>query len=327
MMEHLASTMNTRLVPPFSKANAPRSYTHVLLPHGFQHNFELSDTRKNVRAFLKSDLEPKRLNKINHHLWLAGLPRPARFLHRQRLLMRTIILTESPDEHLVWHDTVIWIKPIPDYLLSFEFWEREICSDQALYKCAYGLLLSYTWLIGYKSDYRIAVEAGLIPADIDYKTWTAFAIDLNMRNKPSIPCSINQRYEYGELRLSRLNHLYRLGAAGFSMWNLVAGFTPMSTRYPAFFQRNFGWILAVFVYFTVLLSAVQVALATNLSSNDNFQNLSRGVVFLSLASILAAVVIMLFVWSFLFWFHLISTIQYLKKMKLLKTGIIGNKAV
>ncbi|KAJ8132835.1 hypothetical protein O1611_g787 [Lasiodiplodia mahajangana] len=319
--------LNPSRMPPFSKANAPQSSTRVLFPHAFQQDSELLDPRQNVRAFLKSDLKPTRLNKIHRHLWLAGLPRPARFLHRQRLLMRTIVLTESPDEHLVWHDTVIWIKPIPEYLLSFEFWEKEICSDEALYESAYGLLLSYTWLISYKSDYRIAVEAGLLPADIDYKTWTTFAINLTMRKTPSISCPINQRYEYGELRLSRLNHLYRLGAAGFSMWNLVAGFTPISTRYPAFFQRNFGWVLAVFVYFTVLLSAVQVALATNLANDGDFQSLSRGIVFLSLAFVLATVVIILLVWSFLFWFHMISTIGYLKRVKLLRKGIIGNNTV
>ncbi|KAI1130799.1 hypothetical protein F5Y10DRAFT_234824 [Nemania abortiva] len=320
--------LNPCLVPPFSKANAPRSSTHILLPHAFRRDSELSSPRKNVRAFLEGDLKPIRLNKINQHLWLAGLPRPARFLHRQHLLARTIILTESPDEHLVWHDTVIWIKPIPEYLLSFEFWEREICDDEALYRSAYGLLLSYTWLISYKSDHRIAIDAGLLPADIDFAAWNAFAIDLNMQNQFTISCPINERYEYGELRLSRLNHLYRLGAAGFSLWNLVSGFTSKSTRFPDFFRRNFGWVLAVFVYFTVLLSAVQVALATEKFANDgDFQSFSCGIAVLSLAFILATVVIILLVWSFLFWFHLISTIRYLKKIKAQKTVIIGHKAV
>ncbi|KAI0872224.1 hypothetical protein GGS24DRAFT_508959 [Hypoxylon argillaceum] len=315
-------------MPPFSKANALRSSSHIHLPHSFRQDSELLDPRKHVHAFLKNELEPTRLNEISRHLWLAGLPRPARFLHRQRRLNRTILLTESPNEHLVWHDTDIWIKPIPECLLCFEFWEKEICDDEQLYRSAYGLLLSYTWLISYKSDHCIAAEIGLLPADVDYEAWTAFAVDISMGNKVGTLYPVNERYDYGELRLSRLNHLYRLGAAGFSLWNLVSGFTSRSTRYPAFFQRNFGWVLAMFVYFTVLLSAVQVALATeSLSGDGDFQNFSRGIALLSLAFIFAAVAIILLVWWFLFWFHLMSTIQYLKKIKAQKTGLPGPKAI
>ncbi|KAI0971967.1 hypothetical protein F4678DRAFT_64828 [Xylaria arbuscula] len=319
---------NSSLAPPFSKANALRSPTHVLLPHVFRRDAQLFDPRKNIGAFLKNELEPTKLNKITRRLWIAGLPRPARFLHRQRLLARTILLTESPDEHLVWHDTDIWIKPLPECLLSFEFWEKEICGDEALYQSAYGLLLSYTWLIGYKSDHRIAVDTGLLPDDVDYNAWTAFAADLNTRNTPGTPRLINERYDYGELRLSRLNHLYRLGAAGFSLWNVVFGFTSKSTRYPAFFQRNFGWILAVFVYFSVLLSAMQVALATeNLGSNIYFQNFSRGIALLSITFVLVTTALMLFIWSFLFCFHVISTIQYSKKIKSQRIGTSGSGTI
>ncbi|KAI0438616.1 hypothetical protein F4803DRAFT_565145 [Xylaria telfairii] len=319
---------NSGLVPPFSKAHAPRSSTPILFPHAFRQNSDLFDPRKDIHAFLRNELEPSKLNKIDRHLWLAGLPRPARFLHRQRLLGRTVLPTESPDEHLVWHDTTIWIKPVPEYLLDFEFWEKEICDNEALYKSAYGLLLSYTWLIGHKSDHRVAVDAGLLPPDVDYDTWTAFAYDLNFGNEFRTSCPVNERYEYGELRLSRLNHLYRLGAAGFSLWNIVFGFTSRSTRYPAFFQRNFGWVLAVFVYFSVLLSALQVALATEkLGSDVDFQNFSRVIALLSLAFVLAAVVIMLLVWLFLFWFHLMSTVQFWKKVKSRKADATGFGAI
>jgi hypothetical protein len=233
-------------------------------------------------------------------------------------------VTESPDEHLVWHDKSIWIKPVPDYLLNYKFWEKQLCSDDVLYKSAYGLLLSYTWLIVYRSDHRIAVETGLLPDDIDYDTWTAFATALNINNGFRTAHLKNERYEYGELRLSRLNHLYRLGAAGFSMRNVVFGFSAASRHYPAFFRRNFGWILAAFVYFTVLLSAVQVALATErFGGNALFQDFSGVVALLSLAFVLVAVVAMLLVWAFMFWFHLMSTIRYIKETKLQETAATG----
>ncbi|KAI3323071.1 hypothetical protein HD806DRAFT_98649 [Xylariaceae sp. AK1471] len=316
--------LNFTLVPPFSQTRALRSSTRKRLPHSFRQGSELVHSGHDIHSFLKNDLETPKLNKVHQYLWLAGLPRPARFIHRQRVLDRVVVLTESPEEHLVWHDSSFRIKPVPEYLLDHDFWEKYLCSDEKLYKSAYGLLLSYTWLICHKSDHRIAVDTGVLPDDIDYDAWTAFATDLSTNNGFRTARLANERYEYGELRLSRLNHLYRLGAAGFSLRNMVFGFAPGSTRYPVFFQRYFGWILAAFVYFTVLLSAVQVALATDrFGRNAAFQDFSGVIALLSLAFVLVAVVVMLLVWTFMFWFHLTSTIRYIKKMKLQQMVAIG----
>ncbi|KAK7582825.1 hypothetical protein V3481_012123 [Fusarium oxysporum f. sp. vasinfectum] len=228
--------------------------------------------------------------------------------------MRTIYLTENPDEHLVWHDASIFIKPMPVYLLDYEFWEQDLCNDIALYGSAYGLLVSYVWLVRHPSDLRVASGAGLLPADIDWNDWVVFVTHLNVRLDSTMLCNVDRRYRYGELRLSRLNTLYRLGLAGFSLRNVVYGFMSGSVRYTTFFERNFGWILAVFVYITVVLSAMQVALATDRFSNSaNFQQFSYGLALLSIAFVLAAVVIILFVWWSLFWFHLLSTMQYCKQ--------------
>ncbi|PCD23156.1 hypothetical protein AU210_014679 [Fusarium oxysporum f. sp. radicis-cucumerinum] len=258
-----------RLVPPFSK--------EVALLRDVRRVAPFLDTGKDTTAYLRADLQTPRLDKIYSFLWLAGLPRPARPLHRQNLLMRTIYLTENPDEHLVWHDASIFIKPVPAYLLDNEFWEQELCNDVTLYESAYGLLVSYVWLVRHPSDLRVASGAGLLPADIDWNDWVAFVTHLNLRLDSTMLCNVDRRYRYGELRLSRLNTLYRLGLAGFSLRNVVYGFMSGSVRYTTFFERNFGWILAVFVYVTVVLSAMQVALATDKFSNsDNFQQFSYG---------------------------------------------------
>ncbi|KAH7231150.1 hypothetical protein BKA59DRAFT_488857 [Fusarium tricinctum] len=295
-----------RLTPPFSKENALVRDVRRVAP--------FLDVGKDTHAYLETDLHTPRLDKIYSFLWLAGLPRPARPLHRQNVLLRTIYPTETPDEHLVWHDASIFIKPMPDYLLDYEFWEQELCNDASLYGSAYGLLVSYVWLVRHKSDLRVASGAGLLPADIDWNDWVTFVTDLNVRLDSTTLCEVNRRYRYGELRLSRLNTLYRLGLAGFSFRNVVHGFMSGSTRYTTFFERNFGWILAVFVYITVVLSAMQVALATDRFSNsDHFQQFSYGLALLSIAFVLAAVVVILFVWWSLFWFHLLSTMQYCKQ--------------
>ncbi|KAL3595930.1 hypothetical protein FPOAC2_10300 [Fusarium poae] len=298
-----------RLTPPFSKENA--------LMHDVRRVAPFLDVGKDTHAYLETDLHTPRLDKIYSFLWLAGLPRPARPLHRQNLLLRTIYLTETPDEHLVWHDASIFIKPMPDYLLDYEFWEQELCNDTSLYGSAYGLLVSYAWLVRHKSDLRVAIEAGLLPVDIHWNDWVTFVAGLNVRLEGITLCKVNRRYRYGELRLSRLNTLYHLGLAGLSLHNTVYGFMSGSIRYTTFFERNFGWMLAVFVYVTVILSAMQVALATNkFGSSDPFQQFSYGSALLSIAFVFAAVIVMLLVWWSLFWFHLLSTIQYCKKVAL-----------
>ncbi|KAI7761025.1 hypothetical protein LZL87_011430 [Fusarium oxysporum] len=226
-MRHKPRSGTRPLAPPFSKEKA--------LLHDVRQVAPFLDIGKDTQAYLETDLHTPRLDKIYPFLWLAGLPRHARPLHRQNLLMRTIYLTEIPDEHLVWHDASIFIKPIPAYLLDYEFWEQELCDNIALYKSAYGLLVSYVWLVRHKSDLPIASGAGLLPANIGWNDWVAFATDLSVHLDSIILYEANRRYRYGELRLSRLNTLYRLGLAGFSLRNTVHCFMSGSTRYINFF--------------------------------------------------------------------------------------------
>ncbi|KAH6866067.1 hypothetical protein B0T10DRAFT_502876 [Thelonectria olida] len=262
------------LVPPFAQANALRTMTRTTLPHCFRDCDQLSDPRQNTQDWLAIELQTKKMGKLHEYLWFAGLPRPARPLHRQRLLLRTIYPTD-----------------------------------------ACGMLLSYSWLVCHKSDLHIARETGLLPADISWEAWNAFMIDVSRHIDTRTLCQVDRRYGYGELRLSRLNTLYRFGAAGFSIHNAVFGFMTGSTRYTTVFERNFGWILAVFVYISILLSAMQVALATErFNSSIAFQHFSFGIALLSIAFVFSAVAVMLLVWSALFWFHLLSTVQYCKKV-------------
>ncbi|KAM6506763.1 hypothetical protein FALCPG4_018592 [Fusarium falciforme] len=140
-------------------------------------------------------------------------------------------------------------------------------------------------------------------------------VDFTGHIDTSTLCQVDSRYGYSELRLSRLNTLYRFGAAGFSLRNVVYGFMSGSTRYTTFFKRNFGWILAVFVYMSVVLSGMQVALATERFGDDiRFQQFSYGMALLSMSFVFAAVSAMLLVWSTLFCFHLLSTAQHCKRV-------------
>ncbi|KAI5460665.1 hypothetical protein BGZ63DRAFT_387596 [Mariannaea sp. PMI_226] len=305
------------LIPPFSKENALQPMTLTNLPHRFRDLDQLSDQRGETQEYLRTELRTTKLDKLYTYLWLAGLPRPARPLHRQRLLLRTICLTEAPDEHLLWHDSRIFIKPVPECLFDFDFWQQHLCSDDALHKSACGLLLSYSWLVCHKSDLHIACETGLLPANVSWKAWNRFIIDVYSYIDARKSRQVDRRYRYGELRLSRLNSLYRFGAAGFSLHNIVYGFMSESTRYTTFFERNFGWILAVFVYVSIILSAMQVALATEkFNNNIRFQHFSYGIALFSIAFVLLIVAMILAVWLALFCYHLLSTISFCKKVAL-----------
>jgi hypothetical protein len=253
-------------------------------------------------------LKTPRLNDIHQHLWLAGLPNAARPLHRQKLIGRSILITEDPDEHLVWLEGQIFIKPLPDFLLDYDFWNDNLCSDLELRKCACGLLLSYAWLVRHKSDLDIAKEFGLLSKNIEWPNWVEFVDDFLCSINLEALSDVNKRYKYGELRLSRLNAIYRIIPPTYSLKNFIRGYRGGSTWYNAFFERHFKWMLAVFAILSVFLSALQVGLATTmLQSSGPFQEVSYGFAIASLVAVVASVVLVFLVWFSLFLYYLLST--------------------
>jgi len=265
---------------------------------------------RDMDRFLVAELRTTRLDKLHDHLWLAGLPLPARPLQRQRLMGRHIHLTERPDEHLVWHRTEFLIKPLPEFLLCHMFWTQHLCFDVALYRSATGLLLSYAWLIGHKGDFILAKESKLIPDQVDWLGWNEFMKDFLRNVDLDTLAQVDRRYRYGELRLSRLNSMTRFLPSMWSRENFVWGYLSTSTWYQAFFERNFSWLLATFVFISVVLSAMQVGLATQqLSSNQPFENLSYGTALSAIGVVFLGAGVMWLVWFVLFCYHLLSTIN------------------
>ncbi|CAK37378.1 uncharacterized protein An01g13720 [Aspergillus niger] len=236
------------MTPPFSKPASFRSshqYTH---PAGVNFQHELIKPDEDLQRYLDFQLTTPKLNRIHHLLWLAGLPRAARPLHRQKLMKRTIILTESPDEHLVWSPGQILIKPVPEYLLDHEFWVRELCPHRELHAAACGLLLSYAWLITGLIDFQLAKDERILPSDVTWDAWTllirqflewidnkndedrcstSLPTEKDYVSQPQ-PAIINKRYEFGELRLSRLNSLTVVGHASGTGDRRAAGESAVS---------------------------------------------------------------------------------------------------
>lgn len=169
----------------------------------------LQNTYNNrMESFLLHEVDVSRLNRIHKHLWIAGLPQPPRTLHNQIEVGREIRITERPDMHMLWTGSVAYLKPLPDFLLSYQVWHDYLCKDPKVYAAALGLLRSYVWLIIYPSDHKIAREKGLINEAITWKKWTDFVSSL-VKNG-IIEAEVNPRYRFGELRLHRIHRIYRL---------------------------------------------------------------------------------------------------------------------
>jgi len=202
-------------------------------------------------AFLNQSLAQPKAEKISRHLWFAGPPGRFRTLHQQHALRRTIIPCEEPALHLIWHANIIWIKPLSPSLTNYEFFEEYVCQSPELYYLACGYLYSYTHLIRYYSDYRIAKEKGLLRDDISWQAWQSFRLSLDSFFEQH-PEYIHTRYHYGDLRLSRLNFVHRLGN--------FRGYHNVYTHYGPYFSTYFASAIVIFAFASVTLTAMQVAL-------------------------------------------------------------------
>lgn len=258
-------------------------------------------------------MDVARLNTIHRYLWLSGRPASARPLHRQKMIGREIVITEQADLHLVWHESRMFLKPLPSYMLDYKFWEDTICRRAALHASSCGFLLSYVWLLCYPSDLRFASELGLISSEIQWEDWTIFVDTFLSRVDHQNFSMVNKRYRYGELRLNRLNTIYRLTHI-CEPKQFVRGYLYGYNHYSVIFDRNFGWILLVFLYITTVLTAMQVGLATSqLEQNEMFQRASYGfsVFSIVLPIFIVGIALSLFLWLFIFNFT--ATLVFLKQ--------------
>ena len=225
--------------------------------------------------YLANDLFTKDLNAMAPNLWLMTTRSSAHVspLHHQYVLGRQIIITEDPRLHLLWIDDHIFIKPLPLYLLSFEFWEQYLLPESTsitslkqtptpkaypewndrkkeLAKAASGFLRTYLFLIQYQSDFNIALSNGLLPVDTTFDSFVSFSARLETIKD----CEVSPRYHYGEMRLTRLN-----------MWcKILLGrwhYQVVHRQYGHYFARFYGPLLFLFGFLSVALSALQVEMA------------------------------------------------------------------
>lgn len=230
-----------------------------------------------VNSFLLDELSTLLLDELYDHLWFVARKQGSYIdaLHRQKIKGRAIVPAEEVRLHLVWQQDKIYVKPIPQCLLNYEFWTTylpppngstststtvsndKLSTDSPLFdrSVALGFLRTYAFLIRHQSDFKIAQEAHLIPLEYNWIQWAKFTVQLY-----SIPDSmVAKRYHYGQIRMGRLNwavrvfrpkHAQTMFFYEIPLWNIR---TYISYSLPP--------LVFAFASISVVLSSMQVMLA------------------------------------------------------------------
>lgn len=267
--------------------------------------------------FLERDLLVERLDKVKRHLWMAGRPMPPRHLGYQKVRSRDIIVSEEMELHLVWKTNCIYIKPLPQYLLALDLWQNCLAmvpapnnrpdKRDAIAKTARGFLLSYCALVAYESDFHLAKELGLLPCELAWKDWKAWTAEVMDKCPYS---AVNPRFWYGELRLGRLNKIYRWRKGSF-----IRGYSRIgaANTYGELLRDNFSVLAALLGYIVIVLTAMQVGLGTDhLQGSAAFQRASWGFTVFSIISPLAATVIIFALFLVMFVSNWVETKRFEK---------------
>ena len=203
---------------------------------------------------LISDLSMTELNDIHHHLWIAGSHGNISPLHHQRVLLRTIIPSEQARLHLVWYDRIIYIKPLPDCTIirtrnnNDDYSSDEKTTDPS--GSVSGFLRSYCALIRYPVDLAIAQDLHLVSRAVGWDAWLAWREDV----LADTDGHVNKRYQYGELRLHRLDLIYRFTCRGLTYFTV-------HRTYETYFAQYFSLFAAAFAFVAIVLAAMQVLVA------------------------------------------------------------------
>lgn len=234
----------------------------------------------------------------------------ARPLHRYRMMGFDVLYTQQMDLHLLKFSNRLMLKPLPEWILCADFWTKHLCSDLELHESACGFLLSYVWLLVTPLDLKIAHDLALVPSFITWHWWKDFVKDFLAPGHVDINtlAQVNKRYQFGDLRLARINSTYRIR---FFYSHFVRGYLYGYNRYVVFFQRNFSWILIVFVFFSLVLSAMQVG--TGLKElEDNYAFLRASYVFVvfSMVSVVAVLAVVGIIFIIIFFFNMVTAIRH-----------------
>jgi hypothetical protein len=285
--------------PPFPSTSSLVTQEDLVLPAGFNDLTPVArelqplraEHRDEVHRFLCAFLDLSRFKALRKMLWLIAIHGAPRSLYYQKFLRREIVIAEELDLHLVWAKSRIFIKPLPDFLLNYDFWETHISCEPQLHRAACGLLYSYCGLIRFGHDLQVAKDCHLVNANLDYRAWSEFArttlSNLNVDN-------IDTRFQYGEMRLHRLDTIYRCSTDGFSLSSIFQGFSHALNESYVPYMDQYNNAVSAFGAFVIILSAFNLSLSAH-SGNPNPDLRQAAYGFAIFAMILCATLIALFI--------------------------------
>jgi hypothetical protein len=245
---------------------------------------------EDTAAFLRRELSLGSLGDMLSYLWLAGARRPAMPLHFHVAMNRSIVIVDRMDLHLLWtNEGRLFVKPIPRFLLDPVFCRVnlqciDICTcdsrtdvcQKIPWKVALGFLYTYACLVSSESDFNVAQEKCLLPCrgdgePIRWADWKTLARELLRLGEPDSNM-MHARFLRAELRLSRINSINR-----FTRFWRFEPYLRSRHNYGSLFGDNLAWMTAATVFIALVLTAMQVGLATErLKDNAVFQQASYG---------------------------------------------------
>ncbi|KAK4573994.1 hypothetical protein LTR86_001755 [Recurvomyces mirabilis] len=250
---------------PRPKSSPPHAIESKDLPTSFRDDENtLRPPHEDWDVFLEQDLSVQRIDEVFDHLWLVGRPYPPRSITIQNVLGRERVPVPDAALHLVWSSSKIYIKPLPRYLLAESFYDQYLTPSSLQRpgpgRDALGLLFSYLTLVPTETDFDMAQKDHLMPSKYTWPEWRHRASRvLHDYPRNSIYESIPRRYLYGELRHERLDKVYR-----YLHGHWLHGYSHLmgATSYGDFLSHNLGPIAAATLYIILVLTAMQVMLAS-----------------------------------------------------------------
>ncbi|KAK5170088.1 uncharacterized protein LTR77_004672 [Saxophila tyrrhenica] len=156
-------------------------------------------------------------------------------------------------------------------------------------------------------DFKLAKDAGLFREDYEWTDWQTL-VSNTLEDYPgdTIHNHIPPRYKYGELRLGRLNKIYRL-IRGEWLYGYSSLFGAQT--YGGFISEHTVAITTTTVYLVVVLSAMQLGMATSanaLIGDSTFRRACYGFAIFAILSPVITAGLVVIVACFLFfvnWFR------------------------
>ncbi|PLN86208.1 hypothetical protein BDW42DRAFT_159593 [Aspergillus taichungensis] len=141
---------------------------------------------------------------------------------------------------------------------------------------AVGFLRSYAHLIRHRSDFVLARQYHLISETVDWPQWSRFIH--NFRYIEDV--YVSKRYQYGQLRLSRLNWAVRLfrPPSAKTVWYYEIPYWSIQV----YTRRYTAPLIFLFASISMVLSSMQVLLSGPMGDHrilsttlDGFQDMAR----------------------------------------------------